>query len=921
MSCQDGKCASSAEGGGKRTSLNKSMHTAEAFFGQIVMSMMKHAKNATNRLNALQSIIKSFTKQKYNQDWCQALDDHQVEVPKCPDKPMGGTAGVVGDMYRVIDGKPYLIRILDNQLFHNGLAGAFDPYVNQVVVKRTLPQTKGKLLNNVIVSSDAIQLPDPFYEVFANCILNMYYTAGMMPHITKMYGFYGCNVGNHQSVYYLVSEKNDHTLTSWMKNAKGTPEDTKQLLGYIWQILYTLMVAKRVCGYRHLDLHCGNVMVQHLAHYQGLEDFKTIVYHGDNKKGIQIPALPYIAKIIDQGMGSIVFGDFVWYHINENAQAFANQIRGAFAASNPKTSRSGFVQVDAVHFLLNVAHNTCNLPQWRHNADIAAIIQQLTQYIRLPPTLNVKGRWPSIDGIAWGNNNGEHLAGKNIWSLISGWYFRTDGKCLQSSNIKLRGNTYNNSRAFFGTDAVDKRGVEITESYFVDLALPYLRNHFTSAGGSSNASTVHLYSTIEAAKAAQKYKLMNQDEKLLSIVDKCVRVRPHKECPSMLRDAFKWTNTSLLQQSLVGHELQHAFSPTPENGIEYQYKNLATTIVAKDYKWFDQTVHRGTKVFDNAINTHILFVKNQYDLAVHIGKDLYTVAKQTLKQFRAADKTPKSFFVVNGNYFIVDSNIQDPLERSVDGAKLVAQSRLQPIGFLYANPKVYPALKKYHTVLEIPQGYHANFAAIGYNASTSEWTFMPYTDFVKQFATKPTKQTIQFIKSGKKQQLTTVTVDPSAIPFDLVFSAGPILVQNAKPVFDANEVFKVDNKEYKVVSYAKDANKFRSLSSTDNKMPYGQRHSNYLVNQNVMLFMEDGSIGFMLVEGRGFDSIGIQRQQMLEQCMKIKGLKHAVSLDGGFSANIVMYDATYKPKVENLRFAMNDPEKRELGLSLQFIRK
>ena len=138
-------------------------------------------------------------------------------------------------------------------------------------------------------------------------------------------------------------------------------------------------------------------------------------------------------------------------------------------------------------------------------------------------------------------------------------------------------------------------------------------------------------------------------------------------------------------------------------------------------------------------------------------------------------------------------------------------------------------------------------------------------------------------------------------------------------MFDMEEQFITDDGEkYKVVSFAEDNNKFMSKNDKDSRFVYGQRHSNFLINQNIMILMQDGSIAFMIIEGRGFDSMGVQRSYVMNKLKNIKGIRSAVSLDGGFSAQAVIYDKSNEQ--QPLRFLVSDPERRELGLSLQFIK-
>jgi exopolysaccharide biosynthesis protein len=95
-----------------------------------------------------------------------------------------------------------------------------------------------------------------------------------------------------------------------------------------------------------------------------------------------------------------------------------------------------------------------------------------------------------------------------------------------------------------------------------------------------------------------------------------------------------------------------------------------------------------------------------------------------------------------------------------------------------------------------------------------------------------------------------------------------------------------------------------------------QRFSNFLNIYNVICETYDGNILFVLVEGRGYNSPGLDRAQ-LTSFISLLNVKHAVALDGGFSGNILICktpgDATQR------EYLLNDPEKRKLGVSLHFL--
>ncbi len=115
------------------------------------------------------------------------------------------------------------------------------------------------------------------------------------------------------------------------------------------------------------------------------------------------------------------------------------------------------------------------------------------------------------------------------------------------------------------------------------------------------------------------------------------------------------------------------------------------------------------------------------------------------------------------------------------------------------------------------------------------------------------------------------------------------------------------------VPNAKNSYKYRAAEGEGNQF-YGMRHSHRYMVHNILALDAIGRPYFIFCEGRGFDSPGLDRVQ-LANLISVFGMKTAVSLDGGFSANAVYKDCDNSGNCRPL-FALNDPEKRRLGLSL-----
>jgi exopolysaccharide biosynthesis protein len=104
-----------------------------------------------------------------------------------------------------------------------------------------------------------------------------------------------------------------------------------------------------------------------------------------------------------------------------------------------------------------------------------------------------------------------------------------------------------------------------------------------------------------------------------------------------------------------------------------------------------------------------------------------------------------------------------------------------------------------------------------------------------------------------------------------------------------------------------------TASNGEGNQYYGMRHSHRMMVHNVMAWDNNNNIVFFLVEGRGFHAPGLDRVQ-LAYLIDHFDIRDAVSLDGGFSANVTIQ----MPEEEHPRYLMTDPEKRDLGVSFTF---
>jgi len=349
----------------------------------------------------------------------------------------------------------------------------------------------------------------------------------------------------------------------------------------------------------------------------------------------------------------------------------------------------------------------------------------------------------------------------------------------------------------------------------------------------------------------------------------------------------------------------------------------------------------------NMVNVHLIYItppseqtKGAFAVTVELGKDLYKSATERLQ-------LAKSGVSVNGGYFIVQGNYDDPLNYF-----LSPKQQGKPIGYFYSE--ITPEFNG--TTLPVPRAYQKDFATV-YVTDKDTLKIERSTVFQDKHETE---NKIVLYALTDRSQATNYAVQRKVIKMKLdvsnilrpvtnqqnstffykaAFECGPILIWNGKIEYTRTkmeksmfhiDVFndlpsstlpngspntKVNNMEtYKVVSNAQNSKMYFNEPGEGN-FPYGQRHSNSLMIHNVMCETNDGNTLFVFIEGRGFDAVGLDRAQLAELISRFN-VKNAVSLDGGFSANAVLK----RPNIDESGYywLLNDPDKRGLSSTIHF---
>jgi hypothetical protein len=110
----------------------------------------------------------------------------------------------------------------------------------------------------------------------------------------------------YDHLHLQALERLDYTIERFLRSYMDTPTDFLVLKSVLFMIVYTLYrITKRYPGFRHYDLHVGNIMIKRD------DDFvfdvlkpKFLVFHDDDTKFV-VPYFGLIPKIIDFGFATI----------------------------------------------------------------------------------------------------------------------------------------------------------------------------------------------------------------------------------------------------------------------------------------------------------------------------------------------------------------------------------------------------------------------------------------------------------------------------------------------------------------------------------------------------------------------------------------------------------------------------------------
>lgn len=818
-----------------------------------------------------------------------------------------------------------------------GHRGNWNVYWASVFAKKTHNARAEPLIANM--QGKTLVLSDPLYEAIVSSVISNLYDLGILPCFSKVFGTEFCPVEGQEKKYTanVLMESSGKSLRKYLAQFGGVPGATlgDYLIWYSF-LFRDIEAAKWLVGFYHADMHLDNLLLKEVgsperdsgeselydaklwkdARYVTLETSRDgIVFVLENNG--KIP------KVIDYGLSVIRSKNSHMYpELSQKDFAISNELKTYEMANECVkclTNENGLENFEVLFFLLNILFDlekiTLGLfPGVSQNVELYNVTKKLVHTLGIDENTIKRLFAPYVQKI-------QRASSKKEARLI--WFNKRNvgvpsgvGPVEALSSLfapkELGGRKY----------IVVKRDLSPTSRGELARILADESTIFVPLLPSARVLSSNPEQRFRAE--ISKYAKECVEGKRLSFFGQGYAADKNKleSCSVKLVDALTYDQEFLLPKSTV-------LSPSISQVAPFERKEF--------FIFRSPICSIFSRPFFPNIQTELsdIFVYKSYQRLLNfyppsdklVGKPMRTVrcsfvrtkkeAKCSLStgkalQERIAEKSLKgeSALCVNGGYFVVSQNIANTLTPGLSGKEF------RPIGYYFDGTR------NSGTVLPVPPPYREWFAAIAIKNGNISVMHLP--EFEKRhllenvpfkFLTTDgqileTVQTQILLKNGKP----TTNLD-----YDACFCSGPVLIWENKRVFTLDVLLNSrmslpDGRGYKVFDGAKNDSMFLSAPG-ETRFPYGQRHSGNFQIHNVLVVLDDGTIGFFFVEGRGYDALGADRVQvaeMLEYAFE-KRVKYAVSLDGGFSANAVVTKEGDAP-----RWLLPDPEKRRLGSSLLF---
>jgi hypothetical protein len=851
--------------------------------------------------------------------------------------------------------------------------GGFEPFYVPVIMKLYFSQKFPEWYISPISSlnggfQNALFVSDPVSEMVFGSMLGHLYDIGICPFFTKYFGAYICKENNQTSI---ITEKASFELKQLISRNSSTPVlNTRPItiLNLLFQYIYGLYIMKIYYGLVHFDTQHRNIMVSYIHDrifkFNGSSP-SSYIYQGENisnkkvmliqthktKNGkpiyICIENTGLLLKIIDYGVccAHLDRSMIEKYKVDMTISSIHSDLKRINAEKAYENTVRNVYGLDATLAF----SNTVDL-QYTINNIYEHIVKGLDTHV-FRNNADPKARTENAEIIRLLQVFTERFFGTDIETHLSG---HPDQRVQMNPQGKLSWVSYNHNVGLVDPkwasplsllegliNVCDKnREIDLDFKGLKQKKSPivYFEPEVDRILGNS---VLNDKNTLLLTTSASDYQSnINQFSKWIErskvYLSKCKNDMVNVQCKNLKSERDKYSLSSTTEKKL--------FSPTPLKSFE-SAKNLVKSNSLFDYyqfqlnpkaidikrnkdggfvyqtyqSWFDFNMIPESKAgeYVETIFLHVFKLKSLKSISLKKGDDIWNGSISSFSQ-------KENGLGINGGYFIVKGNLNKLYPN------LKESSLTKPIGYSYIKGS-----NDNGTILPFPDVYDDDLGVIygtfGDSVKNATLKLQSWNEFKNKHVL--VDDVVRYeLKDGKilEQPIKSISMDGGALvgktrsllnskdSYDFAFVSGPILISGGAVVFTSekmnNQVMTIKNELVHAVPGAQNSYKYRAAPGEGNQY-YGMRHSHRYMVHNVLGMTDNQEYYIFFCEGRGFDAPGLDRVQLSSLIQKFK-ITSAIALDGGFSANAVYKDCS-GGKCKQM-FALNDPEKRKVGISMYF---
>lgn len=890
-------------------------------------------------------------------EFCNLIEKNILKI----DSFAKGGFGIVGNMVLAEDLKN---QILKASVISIKKYGGFELFYMPIIVKVSI-ENKSPSWN---VEENTISISDPFSEMVFGAIVGHIYDLGLNPFVTKYFGNYLCK---SQKTGIIIEKSHFELRNLFSREIYGgigiLQKNPDVLLNLCFQYSYCMYMLKYYFGLTHFDTQHRNIMCTYI-HNRDLNIqspvFKDYIYQGENlsKKSFILfethkkhNGLPVFIAIKNNGLLLKVI-DFGVCFVDLSRSQVDSYKKDVKITSLPKDYKNinAFVAAEKA-FLYPEYSNTVDL-QYTFNNIYEFMDKGLDYYVGKTETDNTKDFEKSKKLLKFFTEN---FFGNKQYDVET--FLNTNPSIKVQKNQKglnnwvsyehdtgHRDSKFNNPLYILDglINVCSKLNHAVSTNLIVNKKeIPaqvfYLENECATAEFTSKNSMFLFNSPTNRELTSNNFRKFIDVYQVFN--SKCATEKVSLECKNISNNYKMFLHSNISEKKLY-NPTDNSIIKSLKQNVKINLKDVVKNIqqennlfkhfhfsinpaalkLPRDIKgslvynkyqsWFDfkNIPDKNSGKYIENVSLHIIQLKQINKISIEKKMSLWEGSN---KHFQKSDGI--SF---NLGYFIVQGNLLDK------NYSLSPEDLYEPIGFFYNKN-----FTKNGTILTFPPSYDSDLAVI--YGTDKKIYFDSYINFMSKHKTLTTQMTYDSFDNKKllistniiamspfidqDQEIAPVGSRPIKLnneeikdsDYTFAFTTGPVLIKNAKVFFTLDKMF-----ETNIIKTVEGAlNNYKYISSENEANQYfGMRHSHRFMVHNVLARDVNENLLFIICEGRGYDSPGLDRVQ-LSYLINNFSIVDAVSLDGGFSSNSVF-------KIGNKqKFILNDPEKRKLGMSIYFV--